>query len=151
MKTLRSVWLGFKDPSFPLPQVIENLFPHRASLVGIPRGRLATPDHPAGSRKFGRQFNSWALYKYVSGVNAVRLRSLMARSKVRTTRPAPSGFTASFARPRSPGRSSSPRPIWIVISADMIASRIACEPRSSIFSSGKTTPLTLPRSPGSRT
>ena len=34
------VWLGFKDPSFPLPQVIENLFPHRVSLLGIPRPRL---------------------------------------------------------------------------------------------------------------
>ena len=29
------VWLGFKDPSFPLPKVIENLFPHRTSLLGI--------------------------------------------------------------------------------------------------------------------
>ena len=34
------VWLGFKDPSFPLPQVIENLFPHRISLLGIARDRL---------------------------------------------------------------------------------------------------------------
>ena len=33
------VWLGFKDPSFPLPQVIENLFPHRVSLLGIARDR----------------------------------------------------------------------------------------------------------------
>ena len=31
------VWLGFKDPSFPLPHVIENLFPHRVSLLGIAR------------------------------------------------------------------------------------------------------------------
>ena len=29
------VWLGFKDPSFPLPRVIENLFPHRLSLLGL--------------------------------------------------------------------------------------------------------------------
>src|SRR3954452_10807550 len=34
------VWLGFKDPSFPLPKVIENLFPHRVSLMGIARPRL---------------------------------------------------------------------------------------------------------------
>src|SRR5437868_3704407 len=34
------VWLGFKDPSFPLPRVIENLFPHRVSLLGIARPRL---------------------------------------------------------------------------------------------------------------
>ena len=30
------------------------------------------------SRKFGKQFNPWALYKHVSGVNAVRLRRLLA-------------------------------------------------------------------------
>ena len=30
------------------------------------------------SRKFGKQFNPWALYKYVSGVNAVRLRKLLS-------------------------------------------------------------------------
>src|SRR6201993_5016001 len=34
------VWLGFKDPSFPLPRVIENLFPPRASLLGVNRTRL---------------------------------------------------------------------------------------------------------------
>ncbi len=34
------VWLGFKDPSFPLPRVIENLFPRRYSLLGVPRQRL---------------------------------------------------------------------------------------------------------------
>ena len=33
------VWLGFKDPSFPLPKVIENLFPHRVSRFW---GRAAT-------------------------------------------------------------------------------------------------------------
>ena len=31
------VWLGFKDPSFPLPKVIENLFPHRVSILGLNR------------------------------------------------------------------------------------------------------------------
>src|SRR6202030_2397731 len=30
------------------------------------------------SRKFGREFNPWALYKYVSGINAVRLRRLLS-------------------------------------------------------------------------
>ena len=34
------VWLGFKDPSFPLPKVIENLFPHRVSILGNSRNRL---------------------------------------------------------------------------------------------------------------
>ncbi len=30
------------------------------------------------SRRFGREFNPWTLYKYVSGVNAVRLRRLLS-------------------------------------------------------------------------
>src|SRR5262249_53141724 len=72
------VWLGFKDPSFAVPAVIENLFPHRISLLGIARGRLRHLVTQAESRKFGRQFNPWALYKHVSGVNAVRLRKLLA-------------------------------------------------------------------------
>src|SRR5712692_5289810 len=72
------VWLGFKDPSFPLPRVIENLFPHRVSLLGVARPRLRHLITGKESRKFGQQFNPWALYKYVSGVNAVRLRKLLA-------------------------------------------------------------------------
>ena len=72
------VWLGFKDPSFPLPQVIENLFPHRISLLGIGRTRLRHLVTRKESRKFGREFNPWALYKHVSGMNAVRLRKLLS-------------------------------------------------------------------------
>src|SRR6266542_5788910 len=71
------VWLGFKDPSFPLPRVIENLFPHRTSLLGTARPRLRHLVTQKESRKFGRDFNPWALYKYVSGVNAIRLRKLL--------------------------------------------------------------------------
>jgi len=72
------VWLGFKDPSFPLPQVIENLFPKRYSLLGIPRPRLQQLVTQQEARKFGREFNPWNLYKYVSGMNAVRLRKLLS-------------------------------------------------------------------------
>jgi cell division protease FtsH len=72
------VWLGFKDPSFPLPRVIENLFPHRISLLGLSRTRLRHLITRRESRKFGRDFNPWALYKYVSGINAVRLRKLLS-------------------------------------------------------------------------
>lgn len=71
------VWLGFKDPSFPLPRVIENLFPHRISLVGIARPRLKNLVTQREARKFGRLFNPWSLYKHVSGVNPVRLRRLL--------------------------------------------------------------------------
>jgi cell division protease FtsH len=72
------VWLGFKDPSFPLPRVIENLFPHRLSLLGIRRERLRHLVTRRESRKFGRELNAWQLYKHVSGVNAVRLRKLLS-------------------------------------------------------------------------
>ncbi|MFO0878491.1 MAG: AAA family ATPase [Gemmataceae bacterium] len=72
------VWLGFKDPSFPLPRVIEHLFPHRLSLLGISRNRLRHLITRRESRKFGREFNPWSLYKFVSGINAVRLRRLLS-------------------------------------------------------------------------
>jgi cell division protease FtsH len=72
------VWVGFKDPSFPLPRVIENLFPHRLSLLGISRGRLRHLVTRKEARKFGREFNPWVLYKHVSGINAVRLRKLLS-------------------------------------------------------------------------
>src|SRR5436305_3034088 len=72
------VWLGFKDPSFSLPKVIENLFPHRTSLLGVARPRLRYLVTQREARKFGREFNPWALYKHVSGVNPVRLRRLLS-------------------------------------------------------------------------
>ncbi len=72
------VWLGFKDSSFPVPRVIENLFPHRVSILGVSRNRLRHLVTQRESRKFGRQFNPWMLYKYVSGIHAVRLRKLLA-------------------------------------------------------------------------
>jgi cell division protease FtsH len=72
------VWLGFKDPSFSLPKVIENLFPVWTSILGIARNRLRHLVTQKESRKFGRQFSPWQLYKYVSGVNAVRLRKLLS-------------------------------------------------------------------------
>jgi cell division protease FtsH len=72
------VWLGFKDPSFPVPRVIENLFPHRVSLLGIARSRLRHVVTQAEARKFGKHFNPWGLYKYVSGINAARLRKLLS-------------------------------------------------------------------------
>lgn len=72
------IWLGFKDPSFPIPKVIENLFPVHISILGVPRDRLRYLVTQAESRKFGRQFSPWLLYKYVSGVNAVRLRKLLS-------------------------------------------------------------------------
>jgi cell division protease FtsH len=72
------VWLGFKDPSFPLPKVIENLFPTWVSILGTSRTKLRHLITQKESRKFGREFSPWQLYKFVSGVNAVRLRKLLS-------------------------------------------------------------------------
>jgi len=71
------VWVGFKDPSFPVPRVIENLFPHKESILGVSRDRLRYLVTQRESRKFGRGLQPYALYKHVSGVNAVRLRRLL--------------------------------------------------------------------------
>jgi cell division protease FtsH len=72
------LWIGFKDPSFVVPRVIENLFPHRESILGVPRERLEHLVTQRESRKFGKTLNLYLLYKHISGVNAVRLRRLLA-------------------------------------------------------------------------
>ncbi len=72
------LWLGFKDPTLRLPGVIENLFTARLTIQGIPRDRLRYVITQREARKFGRQFSPWQLYKYVSGLNAVRLRKLLS-------------------------------------------------------------------------
>jgi cell division protease FtsH len=74
----RILWLGFKDPTFGVPKVIENLFPNRETILGIPRDRLRYLVTQREAKKFGRQFNPYSIYKLVSGVNAVRLRRLLA-------------------------------------------------------------------------
>ncbi|MFP2932680.1 AAA family ATPase [Pyxidicoccus sp. 3LG] len=71
------VWVGFKDPSFAVPRVIENLFPHKESILGVGRDRLRYLVTQRESRKFGRGLQPYSLYKHVSGVNAVRLRRLL--------------------------------------------------------------------------
>ncbi len=74
------VFLGFKDPSFPLPKVIENLFPKRESLLGVPRDRLGSLVTQRESRKLSenRELKPYTLYKHLSGVNAVRMRRLLS-------------------------------------------------------------------------
>jgi len=71
------LWLGFKDPAFPLPAPIENLFPFRSQILGVARDRLRHVITQREARKLGRGFDPYALYKHVSGLNAVRLRRLL--------------------------------------------------------------------------
>lgn len=74
------VYLGFKDPSFPLPRVIENLFPRHEHLLGVARERLGQLVTQRESRKLSNEkaLKPYPLYKQVSGVNAVRLRRMLS-------------------------------------------------------------------------
>jgi cell division protease FtsH len=74
----RLVLLGFRDPLFEIPAVLENVFAVRREIVGIPRDALRTVVTQGEARKFGvDSFDPFALYKYVSGLNAVRFRQIM--------------------------------------------------------------------------
>ncbi|MDC0717865.1 AAA family ATPase [Nannocystis bainbridge] len=73
-----AVLLGFRDPSFPLPRVIEGVFAVRREIVGVPRDSLAKIVTQREARAIDAdKFDPFALYKYVSGLNPVRLRRLM--------------------------------------------------------------------------
>ena len=74
-----AVLLGFCDPSFPLPRVIEGVFAVRREIVGVPReslGKIVTQREAQALD--AESFDPFALYKYVSGQNPVRLRRLLA-------------------------------------------------------------------------
>ena len=71
------LWLGFRDPSFGVPKVINDLFPHHESILGVDRERLRHLVTQKESRKLGRKFDPYEIYKYVSGQNAIRLRRLL--------------------------------------------------------------------------
>jgi len=71
------VWLGFRDVSFPVPKVIQDLFARHVSILGVGRERLRHLVTQREARKLGSRFDPYELYKYVSGVNAVRLRRLL--------------------------------------------------------------------------
>lgn len=73
-----AVLLGFRDPSFPLPRVIEGVFAVRREIVGVPRESLTKIVTQREARSIDADsFDPFALYKYVSGLNPVRLRRLM--------------------------------------------------------------------------
>ncbi|MCY1010138.1 AAA family ATPase [Nannocystis pusilla] len=73
-----AVLLGFRDPSFSLPKVIEGVFAVRREIVGVPRESLAKIVTQREAKAIDADnFDPFALYKYVSGLNPVRLRRLM--------------------------------------------------------------------------
>ncbi|HHO51746.1 MAG TPA: AAA family ATPase [Deltaproteobacteria bacterium] len=72
------VWLGFKDLTLSIPPVIQNLFPRKVHILGVPRDRLDRLVTQAEARKFGRGLHTFQLYRHVSGVNAVQLRRVLS-------------------------------------------------------------------------
>lgn len=78
------VFLGFTDPTFELPSVIEKVFAVKYSVIGIARDKLKELIIQREARKFGTEsLNPYALYKFVSGLNAVRLRQIMNQLETR--------------------------------------------------------------------
>ena len=74
------VFLGFTDPAFEIPTVIEKVFTVKYQIIGIPRDALQNIILQREARKFGvDSFNPFTLYKYVSGLNAVRARQVFAQ------------------------------------------------------------------------
>ncbi len=72
------VFLGFTDPNFEIPEVIEKVFTVKYSIVGIGRDKLPHIILQREARKFGvTHFNPYNLYKYLSGLNAVRARQVL--------------------------------------------------------------------------
>jgi len=78
------VMLGFKDPQFEIPKVLPNVFAVHRQVIGIARASLSRLILQREARKFGvREFNPFNLYKYVSGLNAVRFRQIMGHLQTR--------------------------------------------------------------------
>lgn len=72
-------FLAFKDPSFEIPKVIEDLFSAKRSIVGLARSVLPQIILQREAKKFGvDDFNPYTLYKYVSGLNPVRFRQILS-------------------------------------------------------------------------
>ena len=71
--------LAFQDPSFEIPEVIRSVFPARRQLIGIPRDRLPSIILQREARKLAvHALNPYSLYRYLSGVNAVRARQILS-------------------------------------------------------------------------
>lgn len=72
------VLLGFKDPEFELPKTVEGVFTAKRTVIGIERKRLTRVILQREARKLGVEtFDPFSLYKYVSGLNVVRLRQVL--------------------------------------------------------------------------
>ncbi|NUQ00425.1 MAG: AAA family ATPase [Armatimonadetes bacterium] len=72
--------LGFKDPSFEVPKPVEDLFTVKHSIIGLRREAVGSLLLRREARKFAEtELNPYRFYKYVSGLNALKLRQVMRR------------------------------------------------------------------------
>lgn len=72
--------LGFRDPSFEMPKPLEDVFTVKYSILGIRREKLPKILLRREARKFAdAELNPYQFYKYVSGLNVVKFRRLMAQ------------------------------------------------------------------------
>ena len=79
-----AVLLGFRDPSFDIPRVIDGVFSARREIVGVPRecmDRLITQRE--ASAMHATELDPFTLYKYVSGLNPVRCRKALSALSLR--------------------------------------------------------------------
>ncbi len=79
-----AVLLGFRDPSFEIPKVIQGVFSARREITGIPREALAKIITQREAKSLhNSDFDPFGLYKYVSGLNPVRCRKLFSELALR--------------------------------------------------------------------
>ncbi len=74
-----AVLLGFRDPSFEIPKVIQGVFSARREIIGVPRASLPQLITQREAQTINTErFDPFGLYSYVSGLNPVRLRKLLS-------------------------------------------------------------------------
>jgi cell division protease FtsH len=104
----KAVFLGFRDPSFEVPKVIVEAFAARREITGIPRDALPKIVTQREARAMhATEFDPFGLYKYLSGVNPVRCRRILAelsnRREALAGRPATQEVYQEIRRQTVPG------------------------------------------------
>lgn len=73
-------FLAFCDPALSLPRAIEDLFDVKREITGLRRDVIQHLITYEEAQRFGvDQLNLFRLYKYISGIHAIKLRKLMVR------------------------------------------------------------------------
>lgn len=72
------ILVAFKDPHLNLPNAVLSFFPKRIEIFGIERRFMPQIITQVEARRIDtQQFDPYSLYKYVSGLNAVKLRKVL--------------------------------------------------------------------------